>query len=205
MSRDLSAGFVSAVTAKELNLAWFAWFEFDGGTVRFWTGVGDMTLDGETYNGVGSIGSFSEVVEGRSPEAPGMRFMLNGIPSTVLATVFGETYRNRPCALYMAAMNDGFTAVTASALIFSGVMSTAKLTDDGEMGVLMIEAENELADLMYPNLVRFTQNHQQRIFPGDTGLRFISSITVRKIWWGRIQTTGRVIGGGGGEDPRLPP
>jgi hypothetical protein len=101
----------------------------------------------------------------------------------------------------MAAMNDAFTAVTASALIFSGVMSTAKFNDDGQKGTLMIEAENELADLMYPNLVRFTQNHQQRIFPTDTGLRFISTIGIRKIWWGRYQNIG---GSGGGPDSPPP-
>lgn len=190
MSRVLTSAFAEALQADVINLAYFASFAFSGGTVRFWSGTGQISWSGSTWTGAGNLADFSPVEESRIPEAPGMRFTLNGIDSSILGLALTEQYRNRPCSLFMAVMNENFNTVVASYRMFGGRMSTMLLEDGGNTGGIVIEAENELADLMRVNAFRYTDAHQTRVFPGDTGLRYVNAVANRKILWGRVQQLG---------------
>jgi hypothetical protein len=41
-----------------------------------------------------------------------------------------------------------------------------------------------------PNEVRYTDEHQQKIFPGDRGLSFMSNTVDTAVYWGRWQPLG---------------
>jgi hypothetical protein len=171
--------------------------------VRFWTGYSTITWEGEDWTGAGNLGSIGSVQQSITPEAPGMRFSLTGIDSAVLSSVFNFKYRNRTCELFMAFLNDDFDTVLASYRLFGGRMSVPIVNDQATTGSIVIEVENELADMMRPNAIRYTDEHQRRIFPTDTGLRYIASVANKRILWGREQIIDRLRGGSpiGGSPP----
>lgn len=232
MPRNLSEDFITQLNAPTKFLAYFASFEFadmDGTseideTVRFWTGYSTIEWDGEDWVGAGNLGSIGSIHQSNTPNAPGMRFALTGIDAAILSTTFNYKYRNRKCELFMVFMNSAFDTVLASYRLFGGRISMPIIDDNATHGSIVIEAENELAELMRPNAIRYTDEHQRRIFPTDTGLRYIASVANRRILWGREQfmeiaggagrggsggtvlpTTPGDTGGIGGQFPYTPP
>jgi len=189
MSR-LTTAYVNALKAPTINLAYFARFFFRSGTVRMWTGYGNITWDSQTWAGTGQLASIDRIDESAEVEAPGFSFSLTGIPSEILALASAEQYRYRKCELWQAVMNDEFTAVTASVRLFGGNMSHMLLADSGASGNVTLFAENELARLNQKNEIRYTDEHQRALFPTDTGLRFIHNTVDTAVFWGRYQSLG---------------
>ncbi len=67
MVRSLTSQMQTVSEAEVVNLFYLIDFEFDSGTVRLWTGLGDLVWNSETYTGAGnilSIGGSARVVRG---------------------------------------------------------------------------------------------------------------------------------------------
>jgi hypothetical protein len=189
MSR-LSSAYINALRQPVIYLAHFAEFDFRGGVVRLWTGSGSISWDSKTWLGAGTFASISAIEETAEVEAPSFSFGLLGIDSTVLAAAGGEQYRGRDCQLWQAVMTSDFASVVASVRLFGGTMSHMLIQDSGSSGSITLFAENELVRLNQPNEVRYTDEHQQAIFPGDRGLRFIANTADASVYWGRFQQLG---------------
>jgi hypothetical protein len=189
MSR-LDSTYIAALRQPVIYLAHFAEFEFRGGTVRFWTGKGSISWDSKTWVGTGTFGGIQSIEEKTAVEAPGYSFSLTGIDSTILSSAVGEQYKGRACQLWQAVMNSDYTTVVASVRLFGGTMSHLSISDQGNAGSITLFAENEMVWLNNPNEVRYTDEHQQKIFPGDRGLRFVSNTVDTAVYWGRWQPLG---------------
>jgi len=206
MSR-LGATFLAAIQQPVVRIAYFAQFDFTSGSVRFWTGNGTISWGGNNWVGAGNLAGIDTLDESTEIEMQGFAFTLLGIDPSLLALIAAEGYRFQPVQLWMAVMNDDFTAVSDSIRIFGGRMSHMTITDSGDSGSLVVHAENELVRLNEKNEIRYTDDHQRTIFPDDTALRFISATLDGEIWWGRKQSFGTTVGGGSvrlGERDRLP-
>lgn len=186
----LSNAFLTAIRLPNIYLAHFAQFDFRSGTIRFWTGKGSITWGGETWLGAGNLATIDKISESTRIEAPAYQFGLLGIDPSLLALASEQQYRNRSCQMWMAVMDSTFSTVTAAVRVFGGVMSHMLISDQAVSGSLSIVAENELARLNTPNEVRYTDEHQRAIFPGDTGLRYIAATSDTPVYWGRYQDFG---------------
>lgn len=81
--------------------------DFDGesveaGPLYFWTGLGDIEIEGNTYTGTDLI-SISEVKETADISAVGATLSLSGIPSTILALALQEPYQGRTATIKFGA------------------------------------------------------------------------------------------------------
>ena len=66
MSRDLTAAFASALADQTLRPVIFFEGQFASGWVRIWSGLGEVSWNGETWAGAGSLlglGSLDETGE----------------------------------------------------------------------------------------------------------------------------------------------
>ena len=63
MSRIVPSSILTALAQPEVQPFYAVEFSFDSGTIRFWTGYGDRTIDGQTYTGTGSLLSISGMEE----------------------------------------------------------------------------------------------------------------------------------------------
>ena len=55
MSRDLTAAFASALADQSLRPVIFFEGQFASGWVRIWSGLGEVSWNGETWAGAGSL------------------------------------------------------------------------------------------------------------------------------------------------------
>lgn len=185
MSRDLTAAVQTAVDAVTVRPAFFVFLDLASGPVRVWSGIGDYTLGGEVFSGVGTLGSISPIEEGKSVSARGISMSLSGIPSEIVSLALSEPYRNRPVAIWLVLFEaDGSTLIADEVQIFSGRIDTMTLADSGETSTIALSAESRLIDLERPRELRFTDQEQKRLFPGDRGLEYVAGLQGKDIPWG---------------------
>jgi hypothetical protein len=56
---------------------------------------------------------------------------------------------------------------------------------DGENAAVVLQLENEFAAWDRPNVRRFTDADQKRVYPNDRGFEFITAAAVSTLSWGR--------------------
>jgi len=158
---------------------------FDGGTLRFWSGTGNLVWDSETFVGSGTLLSVSEVSETQNTEAQGVQFTLTGIPSSILAIALLEPYQGREIKLYIGALDDDFALVGEPYELFSGFMDVMEFQENGDSATITLSAEHHLIELKKVKVSRYTPEDQKRKYPGDKGLDFVPSLQDKEIIWGR--------------------
>ncbi len=183
MSRDLEPDIVTEVTAPQLNPIMLFDFIFDTSPVRFWTGLGDIDFDGNTYAGSGQIVGISDYEEQQNLEARGLTFNASGIPSSILAVALDEPYQGRVCRAYFGALTDSGTLIADPYQMFSGFMDVMEIVESNETCAINISAENKMIILTRSKERRYTPEDQKQLYPGDLGMDFVPTLQDKEIVW----------------------
>lgn len=183
------AGIDAAITSKLdddhifINVA--VKMEFDSGDLLIWSGIGDLTLGGETYIGAGSLLAFSDIEETQELKSSGLQLSLSGMDSTILTYALTENYQNRPITTFLCLTEKGSNALTGSMLTFKGRMTSMTITDDPSGSTIKLDAENKLIDLQRPSNLRYTNASQQYIDSDDTSFRYVQQMEDLQVSWGK--------------------
>jgi len=156
---------------------------FDSGPLRLWTGVGEATIDGDTYVGTGNLLSISSIEETTELAVRGATITLSGVPSEVISLALQSAYQGRVCNIYFG-MVDGNTYSNLTQ-IFSGYMDEMNIEEAPETSAIELKVENKLIDLERSRTRRYTSAYQKSVYPGDLGLDFVESLQDKKVVWGR--------------------
>ena len=191
MSRNLSAGVISEITSPDLSP--FLLFEgvFASGTLRVWSGVGDLSWNSYTWSGVGSLASISSVTETAETSAQGITVSLSGIPSSLVSLFLGDVRQGSAGKVYLGFMNDSNQVISSPYMLFEGRLDVPAMEESGETAVISITYESRLIDLERPRESRYTDEDQQREFSGDLGFEFVPSLQDITINWGRTDSSGK--------------
>lgn len=185
MTERLSTVSAAETTHAVVRPALLALFDFAGGAVRAWSGVGDLVWLGQTFAGVGSFGAVGPIEETTEVRATGARFQLSGVPSGLLNEVTGVSVQGRRARLWLAFMTDAWSGfLDEPVALFDGLMDMVEVTDGGRVATVTLTAENRLRDLERPRLRRYTDQDQQSEFPGDRGFAFVPELQEMEIHWG---------------------
>lgn len=155
--------------------------QFDSGTVRLWNGYGDLTVDGDTYTGAGTLINISAIEESTEIAAKGVKMSLQGISSDILSVALTENYRYRLVNIYIGTIDNG---TVDSYQVFSGRMDVMTIQESGETCNIALTAENRLIDLERARVRRYTSQDQRLIDSTDKGFNFINSQQSKVIRWG---------------------
>ena len=206
MSRDLPTDFITELTSDVVYPFFAVALNFASGPLYFWTGYGNLSIDGVTYLGVGELVNISSVEETTEIEAKGATITMTGIPSAFLSLALQEPYQGRECNIYFGlwlsnrlisteadatiTSEDLFEFVVESGTrylveIFSGELDQMNITEQADSATIAVTAENVLIKLERPVVRRFTNEDQKTRFPNDKGLEFIASLQDKEIFWGR--------------------
>lgn len=200
MARSLTAGVIAETAMPALRLGLFAEFQFDSGTVRLWSGIGDLAWNGFAWTGAGTLGSVSPIEETAALGAMGVTFTLSGVSPALLAIALGESYQGRLCRLWLGFFDQGWAIVADPVEVFSGRMDRVELADEGSTATIRLAAENRLIDFERAPSPRFyTPEDQKGTYPMDKGLDFVPGLQSKVILWGRAPfNPPRATSGGGG-------
>lgn len=206
MSRDLNTEFVDGLQQSVVYPFFAVDLNFQSGPLYFWTGYGDLVIDGVTYLGVGTLVNISAVEETTEIEAKGAVVTMTGIPSSFLSLALAEPYQGRECKIYFglwlnnrAITTEASDTITTEDLfefttesdtrylteIFSGELDQMNISEEGNTSTIAVTSENVLIKLERPVVRRFTNEDQKSRFPNDRGLEFVAGLQDKEVFWGR--------------------
>lgn len=210
MSRDLNTEFVDGLQQSVVYPFFAVDLNFESGPLYFWTGYGDLSINGVTYLGVGTLVNISAVEETTEIEAKGAVVTMTGIPSSFLSLALAEPYQGRECKIYFGLWLNNRTITTQAndtittedlfefgtetdtrylTEIFSGELDQMNISEEGNTSTIAVTSENVLIKLERPVVRRFTNEDQKSRFPTDRGLEFVAGLQDKEVFWGRKAST----------------
>tara|TARA_B100000497_G_scaffold127885_1_gene171574 strand:+ start:2493 stop:3161 length:669 start_codon:yes stop_codon:yes gene_type:complete len=175
-------------------------------TLRIWTGVGNLVLDGVVWIGAGTLLSISSIEETAEMAVKGATVSLSGIPSEVISLALSEPYQGRVCNIYFGTISESGALLKQSGdyillqdgsqilvdtgtkglnEIFSGYMDQMNIEESADTSTIEVTVENRLVDLERARVARYTSGYQKSIYPDDLGLDFIEDLQDKQVAWGR--------------------
>ncbi len=161
-------------------------FDFPSGHYRFWTGAGDITLNGQTYLGVGDlvkIESESETIE-LGPQRK--KYTLSNVDPTSVDEDDIDGSFGRSVTEYLGFLNPETKQLIANPEIsWEGRIDSFRRVD-GPNPIIEVSAEHKMALMDRADGWRYTDEHQQEFFPGagDTGYNQVPKLPLKKVIWG---------------------
>ena len=206
MSRDLNSDLIAQITSEAFRPFFAINATLESTTLRLWTGIGDLSISGVTYTGVGTFLSVGELEESASISAKGLELTLSGIPSDLLSLALNTPYQGRELTMlfgvtdlqrvfllkegggFLLLENDGRIIVgddDAPAQMFRGYIDTMNIQEGAETSSIAVSVESRLIDLERVRVRRYTDQLQKALFAGDKGLEFVEDLQDKTFNWGR--------------------
>lgn len=195
--RALAGATATELAASTIRPAMLVRLDATSGTLRWWTGVGDLTWDGATWSGLGTFAEVGQIEELAGTQAGNVTLQMSGIPSGMVSLVLGENLQGRAVRIWLALLDGAGALVGTPIQVFGGRADVVRLSDSGDTAQVTLTCESRLVDLQRLRLLRYTDEEQRRLYPTDKGLEYVALIQDKEIYWG-VATPGRMTGGGGG-------
>jgi hypothetical protein len=184
VARNLTAGWVAEATAATKKPVVFFEAVFASGTLRLWNGDGDIAWGGNTWQGNGWFQAPQGMEETVELEATDMAVVLSGIPASVLALVLGQQKQGAVGTLWFGFQNSSGGIVADAYPSWTGTYSHAEVAEAATDSGVTLFYDSPLVDLERPREGRWTDETQQRLFPGDTGFRYVVAVAKSPPTWG---------------------
>lgn len=191
MRSGITDDFLSALQAKNLLPVLFVQITFETETVYLSTLIGSTSWNGQTWQGVGSMLGITSIEEGTDVSPRGITVSLSGFDANLLPLALNEVTQGLPVIAYFGL----FYISSPTLLINSPLIAWAGRTDQPEVDVtgaiaeIKATCENRLVAMNVAVDRRYTNEDQQRDWPGDTGLSFVYALQDKNIYWGRLPGT----------------
>lgn len=157
---------------------------FDSAPIRIWTGVGDVTIDGETYSGAGALLSIGDVEQVADLSAPSIEIALSGMDDSLVALSLTEPFQRREVNVWFGAfINDA--GDHSEFLAYQGFVNTMRLRDNKDRGTVIITVDSKQLELQRTDGRRYTSESHKSRHPSDTFFDYVSGIQDSEIVWGR--------------------
>ncbi|HHJ1257183.1 TPA: hypothetical protein ACQFML_003034 [Proteus mirabilis] len=156
--------------------------DLKSGVVRAHTGVGNIIIAGEIYQGVGQFGAIESVGENMTTSPQQLIMKLSGFDSSLIGEVMNERVRGRNAQLMLVALNEEAKPALAEVL-FAGQISTIGVTT-GEENEIAVTVSNRFERWSYGLPDRFTDKSWSKRKKGDRIFRYVAQMADRAIYWG---------------------
>ena len=153
-----------------------------GGNLFLNTGGIDLLIGGNTYLGLQGLGKI-DVVQDSPAEIKPLRFELNGVSSTMLSVVLTSPVQGSVVNLKLAIFDPATYLIIETHTKWSGFLDTLTVSDMKGKSTISANAEHAGIDLLRPSGSIYSDSEQQRLYPGDPSLQYLTSqIDMRVVW-----------------------
>lgn len=185
MTRDLTSAMLAEVTAQLVRPCILFEGEFEGGTVRLWSGLVDLTWNAVVWTGAGQLLGVSAVEETTNVVANGVTVSLSGIPVEFRSAAIDGARQGKPGRVWLGSLDASGALIADPYMLFAGRLDVPEITFGSDTFTITISYESRLIDLTVPREFRYTHESQQALYPGDMGFEFVTTIQDQAIWWGQ--------------------
>ena len=150
--------------------------------VRLCTASVPLSDGVDTFQGQGALGGIDAVVE-----APGtgsaLRFGLSGVPSDLVALALSEDVRGKAVTMDLAILDPTTHAVLDTPLIWTGSIDQMVINHGPQVSSIAVTAVHRSETFRRIKPLRYTDNDQQLLYPGDTSMRYVLSQSQAQDVW----------------------
>lgn len=183
MPRALDANMQAALQGGVIMPIFLAELTFRSGTQYVWSGTGTLPYGGNSYLGMGSLGTIGTISEGTEVRADGTSLTLSGIDPTLFSACMTDIWLGAPAKLYFAVLAGG-TVIGAPYLLFSGQVDKAVISPGADTISITLNLENRLTNLQRPSSRRLTDADQHMNHPKDTAFGWVEALNDGPLIWG---------------------
>jgi hypothetical protein len=159
--------------------------DYESGAVRVASTPFDTIFAGETYTGVGRLGSVTSISEGAEMRSYGVSLQMAGIPIAYFRDVASERIHDRACRVWYGQLDAQHRLIGVPVQLFGGRMDVMVVELSQTVSVT-ITAESRLVDWERARIRRFTDQDQKKAYPSDKGLKFVQASSEMELVWGRV-------------------
>lgn len=182
MSRDLDALNLAEINAEHLHECTLVKLEFDT-PVYVHSGIGSISYGGNTYLGVGNLGSISPLRETEVLGPSSITLSIDAIDSDHITEALDSGNYGDVVTIFNGYRQDDGTLVADPWLAWKGTFEYASISL-GEQSVVSITCQHDLAMLDEKHGDRYSDEDQRDKFSGDVGLQYAASTAGKKLLWG---------------------
>lgn len=185
MARWTSSANEAEAAAPSVIIVTLVELDFVGGAVRAHDGIGNLSVDGTVFYGVGQCGGVEGIAEDTESTGKGMSLTLSGIPADMSPDVLAETgYQNRAATIYIGLLHkETGEWIDAPEVLWDGYMDYMDIqSSDGQLR-LTLHIEDELR--REPALAYYTDEDQISRYAGDRFFADIPNVQLYRETWGQ--------------------
>lgn len=179
------------LAGRTVRASFLVLFDFVTTPMRVWTGAGSIVTAGQTWYGIGAIGSISGLEQAVNGEAPETTFVLSGVNPEIVTLARSEwrdEALDRLAKVYLQFHNDDDDAprelFDAPFAIWAGRMQTPRFELQGPSSRrITVSAESLFALRSRPAYSQYTDTDQKLRFPGDRGFEFVPGLVNKTVTW----------------------
>lgn len=163
-----------------------AFFDFRSGAKRVHGGSGPLRAGGFVWQGIGGLGSVSDIESAVGGEAPLVTFTLDGVGPEIAGDVVNAKteVKGRDCYVYLQLYTRDQAPLGGLYTLYRGVMDRLVHTaSDTNTWTAKLTAETKFSRRGLPPFGNLTNADQQRRYPGDNGLFDIGAMINRRRPW----------------------
>jgi hypothetical protein len=176
---------LAQLSAAAIKPVLFLQMQFTSGNAFMRSGIGNLQWNGQTWIGMGSLGTISAIEESSEIKATNVTFTLSGIAHDMLQKALGEVRQGYPVKLWFGTLGDNNNVIADPLQIFAGRMDVPSIDEGTQTSTISIAVENRLIDLNRSRERRFTDQDQQIDHPGDLGFQYVQFIQNWAGTWGK--------------------
>ena len=196
MTRDTTTEFNSELTATSIQPVLLSEvYFFDSGNppsnetpIRLWSGIGDLSWDSKTWQGVGDLLKVEPSAETEEITPSSIRLTLGGIKSSFISLALQSTRQGKRVNVWFGFIDSSTGLIVSDPLgiylLFNGRVDTIEIEEGPEGAIITLSAENRLTDLGRKRERRYTPEDQKSQFPNDKGLETVHAAAVWSGNWG---------------------
>ncbi len=198
MTRDTTTEFSSELTATSIQpvlLSEVYFFDDSSGSppsqetpIRLWSGIGDLSWDSKTWQGVGDLLKVEPSAETEEITPSSIRLTLGGIKSSFISLALQSTRQGKRVNVWFGFIDPATGLIVSDPLgiylLFNGRVDTIEIEEGPEGAIITLSAENRLTDLGRKRERRYTPEDQKSQFPNDKGLETVHAAAVWSGNWG---------------------
>lgn len=183
MPRVMTPLVAGLLAGGRLSLQIFVKLAFVSSTEYLWTGYGSIDWNGNTWSGIGELGSISPIIEDSSNTAQGITISLSGIRPGLVTEVMSEVQQGFPASLWLVFMSDQCVPIDSLGCMV-GRMDQPTISEGSDADTVSIAIESRLSDLQRAPFHRLTDQDQRLLYPNDDGFKFVNSLQDWNGAWG---------------------
>jgi hypothetical protein len=186
MGRSADATFLAGLASGEIAPVVLAQITFKSQTMYAWTGPNSIVWNGNTYLGVGKLGTISDINEGTEIRADGTSVSLNGIDNDILSECLEDVQLGAPAKLWFGNFVPGTQVFIGEPyLYFSGLVDQPTVTPGLETSTITIALENQMINHARASQWRYTAPDQHALgYPDDTSMNSVERNNDSVWYWG---------------------